>query len=247
MDTRQAYDPFIVPRPRTDVAIAGSGKSILRFVISPLFMHKLAHVWTSSSVIEDIMSLHDGGTAFLAYFYCDFRDEDKRGRRSLLLSILSQLSAQSNLCCGILSRLFSTHDGGERKPSDRALRQCLNEMLSLPGQGPIYLVVDALDECPNNSGMPTAREEVLQLVEDLVGLGLRNLHICVTSRPEIDIQTTLEPLTSLRLSLHNQDGQREDITDYIRSVVYSDAKMRRWREGDKILVIETLTDKADGM
>ena len=98
-------------------------------------------------------------------------------------------------------------------------------MVSLPFQGPIYLILDALDECPNNSGLPTAREE--DLVNDLVSLCLPKLHICVTSRPEIDIQTVLEPLTSLCVSLHNQTGQKEDILDYIRSVVYADKKIGR--------------------
>ena len=120
-------------------------------------------------------------------------------------------------------------------------------MLSLPAQGPVYLVVDALDECPNSFGMPTAREEVLDLINDLVGLCLPDLHICVTSRPEIDIQAVFEPLTSLRVSLHIQSGQRKDIVDYVSSVVYSDTKMRRWREEDKKLVIETLSERADGM
>ena len=194
------------------------------------------------------MGLHDAGLASVAYFYCDFRDEDKRSRRSLLLSILSQMSAQSNLRCGILSKIFSAHDNGERKPSDRALTNCLKEMLSLPAQGPIYIIIDALDECPDNSGMPTAREEVLEFIEDLASLGLADLHVCVTSRPEIDIRTTLEPLTeSLRVSLHDQSGQKEDIVRYVCSMVYSDPKMQRWREGDKILVIETLAERADGM
>ena len=187
------------------------------------------------------MGLHDAGLASVAYFYCDFRDEDKRSHRSLLLSILSQLSAQSNLCCGILSKLVSAHDSGERRPSDRALTNCLKEMFSLPGQGPIFIVIDALDECPDNSGMPTAREEVLEFIKDLACLGLGNLHICVTSRPEIDIRTTLEPLTeTLRVSLLDQSGQKEDIVRYVRSVVSSDPKMQRWREEDKILVIETM-------
>ena len=139
------------------------------------------------------------------------------------------------------------HDKGARKPSDETLTKCLTEMVSLLDQGPIYIIVDALDECPNNSGMPTTREEVLDLVEDLVGLRVPNLHICVTSRPEIDIQTILEPLTSLRVSLHNQTGQKKDIVDYVSSVVHSDKKMRRWREEDRKLVIETLSERADGM
>jgi len=120
-------------------------------------------------------------------------------------------------------------------------------MVSLPVQVPICIIVDALDECPNNSGLPTPREEVLDLVKNLVGLRIPNLHICVTSRPEIDIQSALEPLTSLRVSLHHQSGQKKDIVDYISSIVYSDAKIRRWREEDRKLVIETLSEKADGM
>jgi hypothetical protein len=139
------------------------------------------------------------------------------------------------------------HDEGAEKPSDETLTNCLIEVVSLPVQGPIYLILDALDECPNNSGLPTPREEVLDLVESLVSLHLPNLHICVTSRPEIDIQNIFEPLTTLRVSLHDQSGQKEDIVDYVRSVVYSDKKMRRWREEDRKLVIEMLSERADGM
>jgi len=95
--------------------------------------------------------------------------------------------------------------------------------------------------------MPTSREEVLDLIQDLVDLHLPNLHICVTSRPEIDIQSALEPLTSLCISLHNQTGQTQDIIDYVSSVVCSDKMIQRWREEDRSLVIKTLTERADGM
>ena len=193
------------------------------------------------------MAQREAESSIVAYFYCDFRDEDKQNCRNLVLSIISQLCAQSNFCCDILCRIYLAHDKGARKPSDETLTKCLTEMVSLPVQGPIYLILDALDECPNNSGLPTAREEVLDLVNDLVSLCLPKLHVCVTSRPEIDIQTVLEPLTSLCVSLHNQTGQKEDIVDYVSSVVHSDKKMGRWREEDRMLVIETLSKRADGM
>jgi NACHT domain len=179
----------------------------------------------------------------MAYFYCDFRNEDKQN----CSSIISQLCAQSNFCCDVLSRIYLTHDNGAQKPSDETLTKCLAEMVSLPAEGPIYLIVDALDECLNNFGLPTSREEVLDLIGNLVGLCLPNLHIWVTSRPEIDIQSALEPLTTLRVSLHNQSGQKEDIVNYVSSVVHSNRKMRRWREEDRKLVIETLSERADGM
>ncbi len=120
-------------------------------------------------------------------------------------------------------------------------------MLELPGQPPIYIVVDALDECPNSSGAPSPRELVLNLLEDLVALQLPNLRICVTSRPEVDIQEAFEPLVSHSVSLHDEAGQKQDIMNYINSTVQSDRKMRKWRADDRQLVIDALTQKADGM
>ena len=122
-------------------------------------------------------------------------------------------------------------------------------MLTLRDQRPIYLIMDALDESPITSGIPSARERVLRLLKELVDLGLPKLHICVTSRPEVDIRNAIEPLTSLRVSLHDQTGQNEDIADYVRSIVYSnsDTNMKRWTKEDKELVAKTLAERADGM
>ena len=123
----------------------------------------------------------------------------------------------------------------------------MTDMLGLPGEAPIYIIVDAIDECPNSSGTPSAREVVLGLIEGLVDLKLSNVHLCVASRPEMDIRMVLEPLTSLKISLHDESGQKEDIIKYIKSVVRSDRSMRRWREEDQTLVIDTLSQNADGM
>ena len=187
------------------------------------------------------------GLATVAYYYFDFRDVKKQDRYGLLSSLLAQLSAESDSCYEILSQLYVDNAGGTRKPTRGALSKCLKEILSLPRQGQIYLIVDAVDECPNLSGTPSAREEVLDLIEKLVDLELPNLRLCVTSRPEIDIRTVLEPLTSLKISLHDEIGQKEDILEYIKSVVRSDRKMRKWKEEDKQLVIDTLSEKGDGM
>ena len=125
--------------------------------------------------------------------------------------------------------------------------ECLKEMLTLEAQGPTYIIMDALDECPITSTIPSPREEVLDLVDELVRLHLPNVHICVTSRPEHDIQAILKDLTLRVVSLHDESGQREDIADYVASFVRTDRKVRRWREEDKDLVIKTLLEKADGM
>ena len=183
----------------------------------------------------------------MAYFYFDFSDIDKQKLQDLLSSLLIQLSAQSDHCYDILSQLYSAHNYGMRKPKDRVMIESLREMLRQLSQGPTYIILDALDECPITSGNLSPREEVLEFVEELVGFHLPNLHICVTSRPELDIRAVLEPLTARPVTLHDESGQKQDIAKYIRSFVHSDRRMRRWREDDKDLVISTLSEKADGM
>ena len=185
----------------------------------------------------------------MAYFYFDFRDANKQGLRDLIPSLLTQLSARPGPRCDIISDLYSDHDDGSKQPGDNILVECLKRMLTLPDQRPTYLIIDALDESPNSSGIPSPRERVLQLLKELVDLHLPNLHICVTSRPEIDIRDVLEPLASRRVSLHDQSGQKQDIIDYVKSIVYSNSEpiMRRWKTEDKELVVEVLSERADGM
>ena len=183
----------------------------------------------------------------MAYFYFDFRDVDKQGLSNLLPSLLIQLSASSDPCCDILSRLYIAHKRGVQKPNDRAMVECLKEMLTLEAQGPTYIILDALDECPITSTIPSPREKVLELVDELVGLHLPNVHICATSRPEHDIQAVLKDLALRPVSLHDESGQQEDIIKYVTAFVRSDRKVRRWLEEDKVLVIKTLSEKADGM
>jgi hypothetical protein len=183
----------------------------------------------------------------VAYYYFDFRDTAKQDIRGLLSSLVVQLCAQSDPCYYILSSLYSKHNVGLRLPDNDALTQCLKQMLGHPGQPPIYIIIDALDECPDTSGAPSPREVVLNLIEDLVELHLPNLRICITSRPETDIEEVLAPMVSSSVSLHDEAGQQQDIIDYISTAVQSDRRMRKWRSEDRQLVINALTQRADGM
>ena len=201
----------------------------------------------SSTIIEDIEALRKSGLASLGFFYHDFRDDQKKDRRGLLSSLLVQLCHQSDSYCDLLTQLYLGHGNGSQQPSDNALFRCLMDVLELPGQAPVYLIVDALDECPNTSSLPSPRENVLKLFEELIDSHLPNLRICVTSRPEIDIKVLLEPLAFRSISLHDERGQMEDIENYIKSVINKDPRNRRWKAEDKQMVIDALIENADGM
>ncbi|KAI0296793.1 hypothetical protein B0F90DRAFT_1819819 [Multifurca ochricompacta] len=186
----------------------GSGKSVL-----------------CSTIIEEITAIREAGLASMAYFYFDFRDTARQNARDLVSSLLAQLCEQSDLCSDILSRLYLTHAAGSRQPRIDALLDCLKDMLGLPGQGPIYIILDGLDESPKSSGTPSKRESILELVEWLVNLRGSNLRICVSSCAETDIRGVLQPLASQ----------------------ISDAKMAKWRNEDKDFVVNKLSEEAGGI
>ena len=216
------------------------------FTVQYLHLQELT-VFESSTIIEDIKDMRKSGLASLAIFFYDFRDDEKKDLRGLLSSFLFQLCNQSNSYNDILSSFYLTHQDGAQSAGDDELVRCLKDVLRLRGQAPVYLIIDALDECPNKSALSSPRLDVLKLLEDLVDSQLPNLRICVTSRSEADIKLILEPLTFRSVSLHDERGQKEDIENYIKSVVDTNRNMRRWRPEHRQLVIDVLTERADGM
>ena len=187
------------------------------------------------------------GLASLAFFYHDFREDQKSDLRGMLSSVLLQFCGQSDHYYDILSKFHSTLRYGAQSPSNDELVICLEDILKLPGQAPIFLIVDALDEYANTSPMPSYHEKALALLEKLIDSQLPNLRICLTSRPEVDIKVVLGPLTFRSISLQDERGQMEDIENYIKSVVEKDPRNRRWTVQDKQMVIDVLTSNADGM
>ena len=219
----------------------------------------------SSTIIEHLDCMRQCGLASIAFFYCDFREDQKKDLRGLLSSLLAQLFEQSNAYCDMLFKFYSEHANGRRRPSDDALVGCLKDILKLPHQARVYLIVDALDEFPNASAIPSPRAKVLNLIKELIDSKLPDLRICVTSRLETDIMAVLYPSNFHSVSLDSEGEQMEDtvgfhsvsldfegeqmedIVEYIKSVVDKNPRNRRWRTEDKQLVIDVLTKKADGM
>ena len=226
---------------------AGAGKSVFWYVIFSCHYLGNSTSFVSSTIIEDIRAMRKAGLASLAFFYCDFRDDRKKELRGLLSSFLVQLYHQSDSYFNILSEFYLDHDKGSRPPSDDALAECLNDLLDLRGLAPVYLIVDGLDECPNQSIVRSPRAEFLGLIEKLVKTKIQNLRMCVTSRPELDIKCVLDSLNFRCISLHDESGQKRDIEDFVKSVINTRPKKGVWKEDHRRLAINVLIEKANGM
>ena len=238
---------FCSPTDTYFVFAAGAGKSVFWFVKSLYFLLGKLIAFISSTIIEDIRVMQKAGLASLAFFYCDFREDRKTELRGLLTSFLVQLYHQSESYFYILSNFYSEHDKGSRPPSDDALARCLKDLLESPGLAPVYLIVDGLDECPKPSIVRSPRADVLSFIEKLYRTQIRNLRICITSRPEPDIKKVLNPLVFHSITLHNEGGQKKDIKDHIRSVINSRTVEARWKEWHRELAIDVLSEKSNGM
>jgi hypothetical protein len=189
----------------------------------------------------------------VAYFFFDFRDAKKQDAHALLSSFLAQLSHQSYSYRDKLLALYSSHRHGSGMPAYSALRGCLEEMLGLQTEVPVYLIIDALDECPDRRidprGIQSSRGKVLELMKGLIELRIPNLRLFTTTRPENDICAVLKPLnpfTCTSISLNDQKGQKEGIVNYISHTAHSLMNTNGWGEENKNLVIDTLSDRADG-
>ena len=193
------------------------------------------------------MNLRDAGQATLAYYYFDFREKQKQNIRNFIISILVQLSEYSHPCSKIFYRLYLSHGNGLRQPSNDVLMACLKEMLTVANQLPLFIIIDALDECTDTPGIQSPQEAILDIVNDLAHLRHPNLHLCVSSHPEVDVEAKLLPLAVIPVSLHGQSGRKRDIANYVGSVMSSDESLKKWREEDKKLVVEELSERADGM
>ena len=185
----------------------------------------------------------------LAFYYFDSRESKKQDLYGLLSSLLCQLSAESDSYLDILSKLYSDCANGTRKPTSSAASGRLIDMLKFPGQGRIYIIVDALDECSasNAPGRPSARQEVLEFIKEVIGFEIPNVHLCVASRPEIDVMKFLRPLKPLEISLHDEVGQKDDVAKYIESAVHSYSETKGWNNEETRLIIDTLSEDANGM
>jgi hypothetical protein len=72
--------------------------------------------------------MRKAGLASLAFFYCDFRDDQKKDFHGLLSSLLDQLCHQADFYCEMLFKFYTEHANGLWDPSDDTLAGCLKDL-----------------------------------------------------------------------------------------------------------------------
>lgn len=201
---------------------------------------------SSSSVIHHLERLYDSDPyTALAYFYFSFNETEKQSTENMLRSFIVQLCGGRPDTPKPLLDLHLYRDKNLQPGLEK-----LEETLQASTQDfkSVYLVIDALDECPRANG---ERDKLLKCLEKVHKWTLTNLHVLYTSRPEPDIEAELVPLfsgpaTSIIDLQKRREEVNRDIGTYIDQKIAS-PDFRYWPLKTKNDVKAALTDKADGM
>jgi hypothetical protein len=191
-----------------------------------------------STVIEDIQThCQRNPDAAYAIFYFSFSDGHKQSDGDLLRSLVAQLG-WSEPGLSMLLQAYKNTKSSVPGPGEL-------EKIILASIGPydrVYLIMDALDECPEDH---EARQRVLERIERLTQ-GASNLKIFATSRELPAIRESMVALGSepIRITTSAVDA---DIQKYVANQLLSDRSFGKFRKETLYLIESTIATKADGM
>lgn len=198
----------------------------------------------SSSTIIDRLQAHcmDDRKSALAYYYFDFNEPTKQKAANFLSSVIAQLCSQSSVLPDAVRRLYQRCNNGNQKPTSEDLLTAL--MGSLKEFEDVFVVADALDECPKDNN---EREELLKILKVIHGWANSSLHLLTTSRRETDIESALAPLLCLSAISIGSAQVDADIKVYVKRELEALSKQKRWPRDLVVEVEETLVRGATGM
>ncbi|KAJ7460217.1 hypothetical protein FB451DRAFT_1500560 [Mycena latifolia] len=190
--------------------ISGSGKTIL-----------------SSTIINTLRSRAEP----IAFFYFDTNNSGQQTVTQLLCSLITQLSVQTPMPDTTLAALWSSYARGQQLPTVSALiSEALIPILREFTQ-PVYIVIDALDEC-------SERGKLLKSITQIVDAQLSNFHLLLTGRPEV-------PCMAHAVSVSLEGCVDQDIESYVTEIM-ADLDVD-WTPERKAQIKAGLLERSGGM
>ncbi|KAJ7243017.1 ankyrin repeat-containing domain protein [Mycena rebaudengoi] len=193
--------------------ISGCGKTIL-----------------SSAIIDTLRNR----AKYNVFFYFDTNTSDQHTVKQLLCSVVTQLSVLSPAPDKTLSALWDSYGRGQHFPSNSALvSEALIPILT-EFKEPVYIVLDALDEC-------SERTELLRVITTILDAKLFNVHLLVTSRPEVPHGS---PLVQRAVAVSLEGCADDDIDLYVTEIL---SKEVGWLHERKEEIRQRLLERGKGM
>lgn len=193
-----------------------------------------------------------GGPNALAYFYCNYKEADRRDPEYILRAIVKQLcTIEPELPLPrLVTTLYKSRESKGFQSGPLTLDESKTLILGLSaGFVQTIICIDALDECNENT-----REKLLHALQHILkSSNLRSstgsIKIFVTSRDDDDIVLELGGIPNVYI---RSSDNTSDINYFVESEIERCIRERKILRGSvglelKTQIIKTLTDGSDGM
>jgi hypothetical protein len=190
----------------------------------------------------------DEPRAVVAYWYFKFSDLKKQSVSSLLCSLIRDICSNRFDTPPGLQKAYYYANRGQQRPTSLKLRSMLQEVIE--DFEDIFLVVDAVDECPKFDG---ERARFFETLQEMLSWKSTQLHVFMTSRPEVDIQLEMEAISrsgnleSFETIRAQGDECHQDIEKYLDRRLQNKSTPRWWNSDLKKRIRTELSTRADGM
>jgi Cdc6-like AAA superfamily ATPase len=196
--------------------IPGAGKTILAAI-----------------TVDQLLDSAQNDAYGVAYVYCNYKSQADQNIASILAAILKQLVQIRPLTLGIVEEMHQKHACHGTKPSLDDIYSALQDVLA---QYPyVYIVVDALDECENE----TRRQLCTKLLDLQKGADVR---LMVTSRFVPDVEDAFQ--LALRLEVTASD---EDVKQFVIGQIHRLPGCVQRSPALQALVLQRVVEAVGGM
>jgi Cdc6-like AAA superfamily ATPase len=183
--------------------------------------------------VDQLLDSAQNGAYGVAYVYCNYKSQANQDTVSILAAILKQLVQSRPSTLGPVERLHQKHAGCGTKPTLDDIYSALRDVLA---QYPyVHIVVDALDECQNE----TRRQLCTKLLDLQKGADVR---LMVTSRFVPDVEDTFR--LALRLEVQASD---EDVKQFVVGQIHRLPGCVQRSATLQVLVQERVVEAVGGM
>lgn len=172
----------------------------------------------------------------VAFFHFAFNDSVNGTAEMFARSLIHQLSPTSSYPTVALESLYQTCQVRKDVPTLQQLTHVLNDLIG--SFEDVFIILDALDEAPQ-------KLELWKVLKILTGAAADNVHLFLTSRPNIDSEMELLGVHPLRVQM-KAEHVSADILIVIQDRLRNDPKLSKFHKFHEKIEI-SISNKADGM
>jgi len=202
--------------------IPGAGKTVLAAIV-------IDH-------LQRVVVTSEGDDVGIAFAYLSHQERIQQTPSNIMGSLLKQLVQDRPALCDLLKPLFQKRGGRNTILTLKDVSVALEHVIARHRK--VFIVIDALDECPKHNGFRDV------LLSELGSLS-RHVNLLVTSRSHINIDFDIEGAARLEIQ-----ASEADLRKYLWTrITRANRPVRFVRPDDelKAKIVETLLGNAQGM